>query len=358
MEDLVKHQSKCVECGSSFDGPITKFRCDSCREERKHRSRSKFRLCLTCGKEFYPKTSQVYCADCRPLRGPDFIKLVECKICGVRYPKKRASPHICRLCHENLISQGRTFCILCNKVVELKRVSKLKTMLCLDHIRIKSNEYKRIAKLRGKHYVRSYKYLINQSIPEKNKILDELDKGLTVRQIAKKLKFSEKRVLSALKTTNSRSIVSRKRIGRSGWMTTLDIRNLMGWSSSYFNRYKKYLKMLPYGFKRRRSGPVTYIIKAENFDTWLRDYSYWMLWDLNDIKDSSWRDYCASFRNDNEYWMTSKEASVLVNYDSDSVSRWMKNGQLKGLMRNRVWYLWSADLREFMLDKFGRDIKT
>ena len=141
-------------------------------------------------------------------------------------------------------------------------------------------------------------------------------------------------------------------------MTTLDIRNLMGWSSSYFNRYKKYLKMLPYGFKRRRSGPVTYIIKAENFDTWLRDYSYWMLWDLNDIKDSSWRDYCASFRNDNEYWMTSKEASVLVNYDSDSVSRWMKNGQLKGLMRNRVWYLWSADLREFMLDKFGRDIKT
>ena len=354
----MKHHSGCVECGNSFEGHITKIRCDSCREKRKNRRQADYRLCLKCSKKFYPRTSQIYCIDCKPRRGQDLIKLSECKICGVKYPKRRASPHICRLCHENLISKGQTFCITCNKVVELNRVSKLKVMLCIDHLRFKSREYKKAAKLKGKHYMRNYRYLINQSVSEKNKILDELDKGFTVKQIAKKFKFSEKRVHSALKTTNSRSIVSRKRTGRAGWLTTLDIKNIMGWSSSYYFRVKKYLKMIPYGLKRKGSGPVTYIIKVEMFDDWLQDNKFWMLWHLSDIKDNTWRDYCASFRDGNEYWMTSSDASELVNYDRDTVSRWMKSGRLKGYIRNRIWYVWSEDLREFMLDTFGRNIKT
>lgn len=347
----MKFSFVCVTCGTEALGSVTQVRCSDCRNLRNHRKSSKpTKICKSCMKEFKFKASQIYCLDCKPKKTN---KTRVCKVCLQPYSIQRNSIHICSLCIKDLLKNGKTFCVDCNSVVDLNRKSKFDILKCVFHLRESARNVRIKAIEKGTYKHKKYRTIVKQTQEEKLLILQEIERGLSVRQVAEKFHFTQRRVRSALISTNSYPSVTRIKTGRVGWMTSADIKKIFGWSDAKYFRLRKYIKLTPYGLKRKNSGPNVFIIKYENFDSWIRNKDFWMLWEIEDLQDSYWKKYCLTFRDGKDYWMTMKEASITANFEPDTISTWLRKGKLKGVQRNRIWYVWTQDLKKFMIENYG-----
>jgi hypothetical protein len=343
----------CVECGVlSLARHPSRIRCEDCAKKVKHTSQiSKNRKCVSCKLDFVGKTCQIKCDSCRLNK-----KLYTCMVCQKEYNGHNNSKIVCRECLNYLLSVGKVWCIECNSIGELG--GKFYSLRCKKHTRIRIRKYIEDAKKRGVVVNKKTKVFKTQSLKERNKIADAFELGMSYNQITKKLKVTEGRIKSAIASGFASPPINRNKKGRGGWFTTTDIEEIMGFSKDRMKNLKSIIGMLEYGVVRETRGPCVYIIRIEDFTNWLKNRDYWMLWEISDIKDPKWKRFCKEFRDDSEYWLNLKEAEHCCNFSRDTIGRWAKEKKIPAKYIRGSWYIWSLDLREYMLKTFGIEIKT
>lgn len=337
----------CIDCGlTGIAKHKTRIRCDKCNLKAKYSpKKAKPRVCLSCQQEFIGKTSQRKCNDCRNVR-----KTSTCKICQKKYFSHKSSKIICKDCINSLVSRGKIWCVDCGGVVELEKKLYRNSLRCQKHRSLKIRQYNETAKKNGKGKSKGPQVYVTQTLRERNKIADAFESAFSYTQIRSKLKVTQGRIKSAIASGFASPPIDKKKCGRFGWLSSTDLQKLMSWDKNRFQRIRKYIGMVEYGVIRKEFGPACYVIRFEDFDEFLQKKEFWMLWSIEKISDKKWRDYCRQFRDDKDYWLNILQISSLVFYDRDTVCNWVRSGKLPGTFVSGRWYVWSRDLKEYMIE--------
>ena len=342
---------KCVGCG--FEGTaknITKKRCDDCKKLVKYLPReNKFKVCPSCNCSFLAAPSQKFCNQCRKQ-----TKKTVCKVCEKAYPYHQSSKIICTNCLNYLLSIGKIWCIECNEISESGGALSKKSLRCRFHQTLKRKEYRETARRKGKPRNRGPKVYPTQSLQERNQIADAFELNLSYPQIVEKLNVTQGRIKSAVASGFASPPINTKKQGRYGWLTSTDIGKIMGWADHRVKRNRKFIGMSKYGISRKNSfGPVSYIIRLEKFDEWLQKKEFWMLWELDEIKDPFWRNHCSTFRDDKEFWMSLIEAEKLIFFSRFTIFSWIRRKRLPATYILGKWCIWSQDIKDYLYKTHG-----
>lgn len=342
---------KCIDCGvEGLAKSTSKKRCDDCRKLVKYLPReNKIKVCPNCNCNFLATPSQKFCNQCRKQS-----KKTICKVCQKTYPYHNSSKVICSECLDSLLSVGKIWCIECNEISEANGSMTKKSLLCKFHLKLKRKEYRETAKKKGKQRDRGSRVYPSQSLQEKNKIADAFEAYLSYSQITEKLNVTQGRIKSAVASGFASPPLNRKKQGRYGWLTSTDIEKIMGWPDHRLKRNRKFIGMSKYGASRNNSfGPVSYIIRLEKFDEWLQKKEFWMLWELDEIKDPAWRLHCSTFRDDKEFWMSVLEAEKLIFFSKFTIFSWIRKKKLPAIYILGKWYIWSQDIKDYLYKNHG-----
>lgn len=191
---------------------------------------------------------------------------------------------------------------------------------------------------------------------EDDKIRDWIERGYSVRRIAKELRRSVSSIYD--RVADYHGGVTKLRNG------LLAVRTLKQTAELFGVPYQVATDWIRYGWlkAKRNAGKKPakaherhyYLITDEALITFIENRQTWPTWEPKWIADSDWRRVAEEARADAEgRWLTTKQIALQRGVSEECVCKWCRVYGLPAHQIGRRYYVWSTDLEAFLRRRNG-----